>query len=345
MRPSALSAFAFLTFAAGASAAMAQLPYAQDFATDTASRAETLATYPDWILSTNPTQGVPEDLRVEGGVLEIYPDGNDSRIIFAHDLTGKVVMETDMAVSWPVGFLGYPGAEFVVGPNRLTFTPGFDDGTIRGGFFVFGPYGGPLTSNGEDMGFFPALDVMHHMKMEVDFDSGRIDVEITDGSNAANVYRTTFTNPDLPSYVPAAKRIGIAGSGGSGVALISADNILIRSAEIAVAIDIKPGSTPNCFNVNGHGVIPAAVLGSVSFDVSQIDASTLLLDGMAVRVRGNKGPQCSFGNVNADAFPDLVCQFEDRPENWVDGSGVGTITGALANGGRFSGTDAICIVP
>ena len=66
---------------------------------------------------------------------------------------------------------------------------------------------------------------------------------------------------------------------------------------------------------------------------------------MAVRVRGNKGPQCSFQNVNADAFTDLVCQFEDQPENWVGGSGVGTITGALAGGARFSGTDAICIVP
>ena len=41
------------------------------------------------------------------------------------------------------------------------------------------------------------------------------------------------------------------------------------------AIDIKPGSDPNCININGHGVIPVAILGSEDFDVSLVDPDTL----------------------------------------------------------------------
>ena len=35
-----------------------------------------------------------------------------------------------------------------------------------------------------------------------------------------------------------------------------------------VAIDIKPGSDPNCFNNDGHGVIPVAILSSTDFDAT-----------------------------------------------------------------------------
>ena len=41
---------------------------------------------------------------------------------------------------------------------------------------------------------------------------------------------------------------------------------------IAVQIDIKPGSDPNCFNLNGNGVIPVAILGSADFDATEVDA-------------------------------------------------------------------------
>ena len=97
MRRTIFTACAVLT-AAIALPASAQLPYSQSFATDTASqsfatdtatRAETLAAYPDWVLSTNPMQSVPEDLRVIDGVLKINPEGNDSRIIYAHDLPAR----------------------------------------------------------------------------------------------------------------------------------------------------------------------------------------------------------------------------------------------------------------
>ena len=114
---------------------------------------------------------------------------------------------------------------------------------------------------------------------------------------------------------------------------------------LTVDIDIKPGSDPNCFNINGHGVIPVAVLGSGDFEVSQIDLASLSFGGLAVRVRGNKGPLCSHEYSNNDDYLDLVCHFEDDSTSWSTGNGEATVTGNLHDGSSFEGTDSICISP
>jgi hypothetical protein len=128
--------------------------------------------------------------------------------------------------------------------------------------------------------------------------------------------------------------------------LVDDISLAIERAVQTVEIDIKPGSDPNCFNINGHGVIPVAILGSADLDVSQINVETLSFAGLEVRVRGNKGPLCSTEDLNEDTIPDLVCHFEDEPENWTVGTeSEAELTGELLNGTLISGTDAICIVP
>jgi hypothetical protein len=119
---------------------------------------------------------------------------------------------------------------------------------------------------------------------------------------------------------------------------------LFRST-FEVEIDIKPGSDPNCFNLNGHGVIPVAINGAADFDVYDIDVDTLLFDGLEVRMRGRKGPLCSKEDWNVDGYLDMVCHFEDDPANWVGGGATAMLTGALLDGTPFEGTDSICIVP
>ena len=119
-------------------------------------------------------------------------------------------------------------------------------------------------------------------------------------------------------------------------------------------IDIKPGSYPNCINVNGHGVIPVAILGAVVLDVNQIDIDTLQFAGLYVRVKGNGTPQCSVEDVSGDftspegapdRIPDLVCQFVDEAEFWSADNGTATVTGMLIDGTNIQGTDEICMVP
>jgi probable HAF family extracellular repeat protein len=121
---------------------------------------------------------------------------------------------------------------------------------------------------------------------------------------------------------------------------------VFEPAALSVVIDIKPGSDPNCFNANGHGVIPVAILGSSTFDVTLVDLSTLSFGGLEVRVRGNKGPLCNFEDSDGDTILDLVCHFEDDPTNWAPGDGDATLTGTLIDGTtEFVGTDTICVVP
>ena len=119
----------------------------------------------------------------------------------------------------------------------------------------------------------------------------------------------------------------------------------VTLAALTVDIDIKPGSDPNGFNVNGHGVIPVAILGSSTFDVTLVDPSTLLFGGLAVRVRGNKGPLCNFEDSDGDTILDLVCHFEDDSTNWAPGDGQATLTGMLLDSTEFEGADSICVVP
>ena len=118
-------------------------------------------------------------------------------------------------------------------------------------------------------------------------------------------------------------------------------------ALISVSIDIKPGSDPNCFNINGHGVIPVAILGSADLDVYDIKTDdTLSFNGLAVRVRGKKGALCAIEDLNEDEFPDLVCHFEDDTTQWeVGNDGNATLTGKLLDGTPIEGSDSICIVP
>lgn len=45
-----------------------------------------------------------------------------------------------------------------------------------------------------------------------------------------------------------------------------------------VAIDIKPTSCPNPFNVDGRGVLPVAIVGTEDFDISQVDPASVRLE-------------------------------------------------------------------
>ena len=114
---------------------------------------------------------------------------------------------------------------------------------------------------------------------------------------------------------------------------------------IEVEIDIKPGSNPNCFNSNNHGVIPVAILGSEDFDVSIINPFSVELDGQAVRLKGKSGNAGSLEDVNGDGFDDLVVQIVDTGYYTTSGSTTGVIRAQSKSyaGVSFIGQDTICI--
>lgn len=122
--------------------------------------------------------------------------------------------------------------------------------------------------------------------------------------------------------------------GGSGEVVITVQ---------PVDIDIKPGSYPNCFNSDGHGVIPVAILGSAEFDASNIDPFSVSLDGAAVRVKGKSGNAGSLEDVNGDDFLDLVVQIVD--DNVYIGETTAFLSGNTYDGVPIIGSDSICLRP
>ena len=113
-----------------------------------------------------------------------------------------------------------------------------------------------------------------------------------------------------------------------------------------VAIDIKPGSFPNSINLASAGVVPVAILGSASFDATQVNPSTVTLAGASVKLIG-KGDKyaCRADDANADGRPDLLCQVLTEQFLIEPGDAVATLEAATFSGQAIRGTDSIRIVP
>lgn len=150
------------------------------------------------------------------------------------------------------------------------------------------------------------------------------------GESGARLAVFSYVNAGAPPGTPSTFILGL--------------DVVIRPAAIPIAIDIRPGGDDNCVNIDGHGVIPVAVLGSGDVDVATIDQASLDLAGLGLRVRGN-APLCALDDVNADGLPDLVCHFEDDAGAWSAHDGVAQLTGILSDGRPILGADAVCLVP
>jgi len=107
--------------------------------------------------------------------------------------------------------------------------------------------------------------------------------------------------------------------------------------EVAVAIDIKPGSFPNSINLKSKGVVTVAVLGSADFSVHDVDLTTIVFAGASPA-------RCSFEDVNLDGHVDLVCHFRTQDLNLTTSSTQATLTGETTGGTPITGTDSVRIV-
>lgn len=138
-------------------------------------------------------------------------------------------------------------------------------------------------------------------------------------------------------------------------------------------LDIKPGSCPNAFNAQSHGVLPVAVMSTENVDVTEVDISTLLIsraDGVGGMVAPHEGPPgphtvledvatpfdgqpCDCHELEGDGILDVSMKFkvDDLVEgldldNLPGGSMVElVVTGNLVDGTPFIASDCIRTVP
>ncbi len=152
---------------------------------------------------------------------------------------------------------------------------------------------------------------------------------------------------------------------------------------LGLDIDIKPGSDPNSINPMSRGVIPVAILGSDTFDVADVDATTLAFgpEGAAPLDRvcdddgddddgdkdddgeeddcdkdddgedddGEEDDDCFatpfFRDVNRDGIDDLVSHHRTEETGIAFGNTEACVTGETLDGTPFEGCDDIQTVP
>ncbi len=105
---------------------------------------------------------------------------------------------------------------------------------------------------------------------------------------------------------------------------------------VEISIDIKPGSDPNSINTKSMGVVPVAILGSDTLDVTTVDYENIEFgpDGaMPVHV--------ALEDVNDDGFTDLVMHFVQKETGIGKGDVEACISGDTLGGQPFLGCDAI----
>jgi len=89
---------------------------------------------------------------------------------------------------------------------------------------------------------------------------------------------------------------------------------------LQVIVDIKPGSCPNPVNVKSSGVLPLAILGTVDYDITNIDPTSVRLAGVdAIRsgIEDVATPvldanDCNCTTSGPDGFLDLTLKFKTQ---------------------------------
>ena len=131
---------------------------------------------------------------------------------------------------------------------------------------------------------------------------------------------------------------------------------------VPVPVDIKPTSCRNPFNMGARGVLPVAILGTATFDATQVDPETVLLAGVsplrwsladvATPFEPYLGKADAFDctTEGADGFMDLTLKFDSQEFAAALGpvsSGdviVVPLTGYLMDGTYILGEDVIVII-
>lgn len=115
-------------------------------------------------------------------------------------------------------------------------------------------------------------------------------------------------------------------------ALLGAPSVL------RVAIDIKPGGSPNSLNPRSRGKIPVAILTSAAFDATTVDPITVRFGADGTEAAP---VHAALRDVDRDGDTDMVLHFNTQDTGLLCGDVSATLTGETFDGETIEASDTI----
>ncbi len=114
-----------------------------------------------------------------------------------------------------------------------------------------------------------------------------------------------------------------------------------------VEIDIEPNSEANCKSINlkSNGIVPMAIYGSDTVDVSTILPETILLTGAAVKQDRRGKYLCREKDIDVDGFVDLICGVNTNQLVILNtGELYAVLEAETEDGTHIQGEERICVI-
>jgi hypothetical protein len=118
--------------------------------------------------------------------------------------------------------------------------------------------------------------------------------------------------------------------------------------DLTVPIDVRPANDVNAVPLNGNGILPVAILGSESFDVTALDATTLEFGpplGPMVPPVHDLGVDCvltdHLQDVDEDGFLDLISHYAVPELAFEPTDELGCLFGKTTGGETIGGCDMV----
>lgn len=160
-------------------------------------------------------------------------------------------------------------------------------------------------------------------------------------------YRFTWNQADdVGNQVPVPNDYIIVGYSRSYELLPEAITKITIGEPLSVRMDIQPRSDRNVVNMDGGGFVTVAVFSNLSFDARMIDSASVRFGptgtGATVAYLKDKDVRTGESGSSID-FVDSLFYFRVSDTGFAVADTAGTLTGALVDGARVTGTATVVV--